>query len=206
MRKKQTDKTKSGKVVSFPGSHRPTPPPAKGKKHDFKHILMAQAMDDMMPFEEFEEDGIPLFHKVLFNDATEFLLNLNVSLKTCLYLDSEAIPSTRMARTASCTIMRWRAFFGSFCPSSSWISTIALKNTRRAMPTNWRKTATFASPWPSSVQLGRTCSNIPRRLPLTLNFDRAGVFSLRRCRAGAETEKRSCCVFGGRDSFFRLGR
>lgn len=93
MRKKQTDKTKRGKVVSFPGSHRPTPPLAKGKKHDFKHILMAQAMDDMMPFEEFEEDGIPLFHKVLFNDATEFLLNLNVSLKTCLYLDSEAIPS-----------------------------------------------------------------------------------------------------------------
>lgn len=102
MRKKQTDKPGRGKVVSFPGSRRPTPPPAKGKKHDFKHILMAQAMDDMMPFEEFEEDGIPLFHKVLFNDATEFLLNLNVSLKTCLYLEAEAI-SNKLEFTAPAT-------------------------------------------------------------------------------------------------------
>lgn len=92
MRKKQPDKPDNGKIVSFPGARRPAPSPGKAKKYDFKHILMDQAMDDMMPFEEFEEDGIPMFHKVLFNDATEFLLNLNVSLKTCLYLDAEAIP------------------------------------------------------------------------------------------------------------------
>ena len=93
MRKKQIDKPGAGKVISFPGPRRPAPPTDKGKKHDFKPILMEQAMDDSMPFEEFEEDGIPLFHKVLFNDATEFMLNLNVSLKTCLYLDAQSLPN-----------------------------------------------------------------------------------------------------------------
>lgn len=106
MRKKQTDQPKNGKVVSFPGTRRPASPAAKKKNQDFKPILLERAMEDSMPFEEFEEDGIPMFHKVLFNDATEFLLNLNVTLKTCLYLESEAIPN-QLVFTAPATESEW---------------------------------------------------------------------------------------------------
>ena len=92
MRRKKTDKPDGGQVVMFPGKT-PKPIAAKKTKNDFKSILMAQAMDDFEPFDEFStKDGIPVFHKVLFNDATEFLLNLNVSLKACLYLDAQSIP------------------------------------------------------------------------------------------------------------------
>ena len=92
MRRKKTDKPDGGQVVMFPGKT-PKPIAAKKTKNDFKSILMAQAMDDFEPFDEFStKDGIPVFHKVLFNGATEFLLNLNVSLKACLYLDAQSIP------------------------------------------------------------------------------------------------------------------
>lgn len=92
MRRKKTDKPDAGQVVMFPGKNQ-KPVAVKKAKNDFKSILMAQAMDDFDPFDEFStKDGIPVFHKVLFNDATEFLLNLNVSLKACLYLDAQSIP------------------------------------------------------------------------------------------------------------------
>lgn len=106
MRKKKTDKSENGNVVSFPGTRRPASPARKKKQQDFKSSLLEREMEDLLPFEELDEDGIPTFHKVLFNDATEFLLNLNVNLKTCLYLESEAIPNklefTAPATDAEC--------------------------------------------------------------------------------------------------------
>lgn len=103
MRRKKSDKTSSGQVLDFPGSSRPAAAAKRGKKKDFKTILMEQAMDEFDPFDEIsDEGGIPIFHKILFNDAAEFLLNLNVSLKACLYLDAETIPK-KLSYTKSAT-------------------------------------------------------------------------------------------------------
>ncbi|MBQ7515142.1 MAG: hypothetical protein IJS96_02565 [Schwartzia sp.] len=80
----------NGQILEFPRLRKAAPARAKG---DYKTVLLAQAMEMYEPFDEYKSgDGIPVFHKVLFNDATEFLLNLNVSLKACLYLDAQTIP------------------------------------------------------------------------------------------------------------------
>ena len=97
MRRKKSDAsaddTGSGKVLQFPRGRARSTGKGRGAKEDYKAILLGQAMEMYEPFDEYKSgDGIPVFHKVLFNDATEFLMNLNVSLKACLYLDARTIP------------------------------------------------------------------------------------------------------------------